>query len=58
MRKMMTMKRALHSRSVVHKFYVARGSDEKGVIGWVDCFHAYIINKQCHGDLEQLKSFS
>ena len=33
----MTMKGALHPRSVVHKFYVARGSGEKGLIGWEDC---------------------
>ena len=31
------MKGALHPRSVVHQFYVARGSGEKGLIGWEDC---------------------
>ena len=36
-RKMMTMKGTLQPRSVVHKFYVARGSGEKGLIGWEDC---------------------
>ena len=33
----MTMKGALEPRSVLHKFYVARGSGEKGLIGWEDC---------------------
>ena len=32
------MKGALHPRGVVHEFYVARGSGEKGLIGWEDCF--------------------
>ena len=45
----MTMKGALHPRSVVHKLYVARGSGEKGVIGWEDCFRSgewYINNEE------------
>ena len=31
------MKGALHPRSVIHKFHVARGSGERGLIEWKDC---------------------
>ena len=45
----MTMNGALHPRSVVHELYVARGSCEKGVIRWEDCFRSgewYIKNEK------------
>ena len=44
----MTVNGALHLISVVHELYVARGSGEKGVIGWEDCFRSeewYVKNE-------------
>ena len=40
---------ALCPKSVVHKLYVARGSGEKGVIGWEGCFRSeewYVKNER------------
>ena len=50
-RKVMTIKfnGALCPKSVVHKLYVARGSGEKGVIGWEGCFRSeewYVKNER------------
>ena len=45
----MTMNGALCPISAVHKLYVARGSGEKGVIGWEDCFRSkewYVKNER------------
>ena len=47
----MTMKGALHPRSVVHKFYVARGSVEKGLIGWEDCVRSEKWHVKNKGEL-------
>ena len=47
----MTVKGALHPRSVVHQFYVARGSGKKGLNGWKDCVRSEERHVKIAGEL-------